>query len=153
MTHATIPRAPERKHSWAARPTPWWPQYSVLQQFKDPNYHYNSTHVYNNLNICKIKQPCQSQLYNIDNIKHYADNIIGHHVKKFFMTSKLHHDVKKYFMTSKSSWWQKVPSWWQKVRPDVKKCVITSTRSSWRQKYVMTQKIRHKVRHDVKNTS
>ena len=32
-------RAFERKHSWAARLTPRWPQFPVLQRFKDPNYH------------------------------------------------------------------------------------------------------------------
>ena len=32
-------RAFERKPSWAARLTPRWPQFPVLQRFKYPNYH------------------------------------------------------------------------------------------------------------------
>ena len=32
-------RASERKHTWAAMLAPSWPQFPVLQRFKDPNYH------------------------------------------------------------------------------------------------------------------
>ena len=123
-----LTRASERKHSWATRLTPRWPQFSDLQWFKDPNYH------------------CQKYVITSKSSTWHQNYIM---TSQYVITSKSSSWGQKYFMTSKSALWrQKVhhdvkdTSWCQKVRHDIQQCVTSASwrqkNASWRQTYIMT---------------
>ena len=78
-------KSSERKHSWAARLAPRWPQFPVLQRFKDPNYH--CTCVWHFL-IAKEKKLKLGQVGVGSNIAHNHSSslqgvISGHYLPKF----------------------------------------------------------------------